>query len=522
MSTEAAMTAGAMPVSTEARKTFAVCFAALVATSFCFILRAFSIGAWGKEFDLTQTQMGELAGVGLWPFAISIVLLSLIIDRIGFKATLWFAAVCHLVGLILILQANGYWSLYWGTFVLSLGNGAVEAGINPLIAREFRHDKTTWLNRLHAGWPAGFVLGGLLAMMFPEDMGWRYQMALILIPVITYIVMLLPRSFPPSERVAAGVTYREMLAEAGAVSALVVAFMMVFEVGRVIAEAKGLDPSASSVRTVEYIVIAALTVGYGFWSRSIGKPLFIVMILVMIPLAITELGTDSWITEILTPAMTDLGLKPGWVLVYAMAIVLVLRLFAGPLVHRFSPLGLLAISALIAVAGLLLLSGAASAVAIVIAATVYSFGKAFFWPTSLGVVAEQSPRGGAITLNVVAGIGMLGAGVVGGPLIGQVLDRQLVHGVAAYDAKNNTQLVETLKTEHRGIFGGYTALDTSKRSALAGDEKAAVEAADRESKHDALRTIAILPGIMFLVYLGLILYFRSRGGYKPVVLELKQ
>ena len=177
MSTEATMTGG-MTASAEAKKTFAVCFAALVATSFCFILRAFSIGAWGKEFDLSQTQMGELAGVGLWPFAISIVLLSLIIDKIGFKMTLWFAAACHLLGLILILQANGYWSLYWGTFVLSLGNGAVEAGINPLIAREFRHDKTTWLNRLHAGWPAGFVLGGLLALAIAKiapDMGWRYQ-----------------------------------------------------------------------------------------------------------------------------------------------------------------------------------------------------------------------------------------------------------------------------------------------------------------------------------------------------------
>ncbi len=511
MSTEAAMTAGAMPVSAEARKTFAVCFAALVATSFCFILRAFSIGAWGKEFDLSQTQMGELAGVGLWPFAISIVLLSLIIDKIGFKMTLWFAAACHVVGLVLILQADGYWSLYWGTFVLSLGNGAVEAGINPLVAREFRHDKTTWLNRLHAGWPAGFVLGGLLAMMFPADMGWRYQMALILIPVVTYIVMLLPRSFPPSERVAAGVTYREMLAEAGAISALVVAFMMMSELARVFEWSEGL----------KWALIAAMTIGYGLWSRSFGRPLFIVMILVMIPLAITELGTDSWITELLTPAMTDLGLNAGWVLVYAMAIVLVLRLFAGPLVHKFSPLGLLAISALVAVVGLWLLSDATSAVAIVVAATVYSFGKAFFWPTSLGVVAEQSPKGGAITMNVVAGIGMLGAGVIGGPLIGQVLDRQVVHGVAAYDAKNNTQLVETLKTERTGIFGDYTAIDPAKRAAIAGGEEAAVVAAERESKHDALRTIAILPGIMFLVYLGLILYFKSRGGYKPVVLDLK-
>lgn len=511
MSTEAAM-AGAAPVSAEAKKTFAVCFAALVATSFCFILRAFSIGAWGKEFDLSQTQMGELAGVGLWPFAISIVLLSLIIDKIGFKATLWFAAVCHVAGLILILQANGYWSLYWGTFVLSLGNGAVEAGINPLIAREFRHDKTNWLNRLHAGWPAGFVLGGLLAMMFPADMGWRYQMALILIPVITYIVMLLPRQFPPSERVSAGVSYREMLAEAGFISAFVVAFMMLMELARVFGLSTGLT----------WGLIAALTIGYGIWARSAGKPLYIIMILVMIPLAITELGTDSWITEILLPAMTDLGVNAGWVLVYAMTIVMVLRLFAGPIVHKFSPLGLLAISALVAVAGLLLLSNSAGAAAIVFAATVYSFGKAFFWPTSLGVVAEQSPRGGAITLNVVAGIGMLGAGVIGGPLIGQVLDRQMVSGVAAYDAKNNTQLVETLKTDRTSIFGEYTAIDPSKRAALTGDEKAAVEAADRESKHDALRTIAILPGIMFLVYLGLILYFRSKGGYKPVVLDLKK
>jgi MFS family permease len=409
---------GGIAASAEAKKTFAVCFAALVATSFCFILRAFSIDAWGVEFGLSETQKGELAGVGLWPFAISIVLLSLIIDRIGFKMTLWFAAACHLLGLVLILMADGYWSLYWGTFVLSLGNGAVEAGINPLIAREFRHDKVAWLNRLHAGWPAGFVLGGLLAMMFPAGMGWRYQMALIAIPVVTYIVMLLPRQFPPSERVAAGVSYREMLAEAGFISAFVVAFMMVFEVGRVIAEAKGLDPSGGSVRAVEFAVIAALTVGYGLWSRSAGRPLFIVMILVMIPLAITELGTDSWITSILTPAMTDLGVNAGWVLVYAMAIVLVLRLFAGAIVHRISPLGLLAISALVALAGLLLLANSAGAAAIVVAATVYSFGKAFFWPTSIGVVAEQSPRGGAITLNVLAGIGMLGAGVIGGPLIG--------------------------------------------------------------------------------------------------------
>ena len=511
MSTEAAMTAGAMPVSAEARKTFAVCFAALVATSFCFILRAFSIDAWGMEFGLSETQKGILSGVGLWPFAISIVLLSLIIDRIGFKATLWFAAACHILGLVLLLQAHGYWSLYWGTFVLSLGNGAVEAGINPLIAREFRHDKTTWLNRLHAGWPAGFVLGGFLAMMFPVDMSWRAKMALILIPVVTYVVMLLPRKFPQSERVAAGVSYREMLGEAGFVSAFVVAALMVYAI------AEWFDLS----NVIKWSIIALLTVGYGVWSRSIGRPLFIVMILVMIPLAITELGTDSWITSILTPAMTDLGVNAGWVLVYAMAIVLVLRLFAGPLVHKFSPLGLLAISALVAAAGLVLLSKAAGAAAIVIAATVYSFGKAFFWPTSLGVVSEQSPKGGPITINVVAGIGMLAAGVIGGPIIGQVLDGQMVRGVAAYDAKQSTHISQELATEKTGIFGTYTAIDPAKRAVAPAEQKAVLDSIDHESRHDALFIIAVLPLIMFLVYLGLILYFRSRGGYKPVVLDLK-
>lgn len=509
MSTEAA-TIAAAPASAEAKKTFAVCFAALVATSFCFILRAFSIDAWGVEFGLSETQKGELFGVGLWPFAISIILLSLIIDKIGFKATLWFAAASHVVGFILLVQADGYWGLYWGSFVLSLGNGAVEAGINPLVAREFRHDKTTWLNRLHAGWPAGFVIGGILALALPGDMSWRMKMALMLIPVITYIVMLVPRVFPQSERVAAGVSYREMLAEAGFISAFIVAVLMVLELGRVFGWSSG----------VEWTLIAAITIGYGLWARSPGKPLFIVMALVMIPLAVTELGTDGWITAMMTPAMAELGLSGGWVLIYAMALVLVLRLFAGPLVHRFSPLGLLAISAAIAAVGLVLLSKT-TGVMLLLAATVYGVGKAFFWPTSLGVVAEQSPKGGAITLNVVAGVGMLAAGIVGSPVIGGVQDRAMVQHIAEHDASNGTELSAAVTVQKNGMFGTYTAVDPEKRGAVDGENKAVLDRIDAESKLEALRTIAILPLIMLLVYLGLILWFRSRGGYKPVVLDIK-
>jgi len=510
MSTEATMT-GALPASAEAKKTFAVCFAALVATSFCFILRAFSIDAWGVEFGFTETQKGELFGVGIWPFAISIVLLSLIVDKVGFKVLLWFAAACHLLGLAMILTADGYWSLYWGGFVLSLGNGAVEAGINPLVAAEFRHNKVTWLNRLHAGWPAGFVLGGLLALALPGDMGWRYKMALMLIPVIVYCVMLIPRTFPQSERVAAGVSYREMLAEAGFISAFVIALLMIFEIARV----------AELSDVVKWVLIAVLTIGYGVWSRSPGRPFFIVMILVMIPLAITELGTDGWITSMMTPAMTDLGLPGLSVLIYTMALVLVLRLFAGPLVHKFSPIGLLAISALLAALGLVALS-MTTGVMLLLAATLYGIGKAFFWPTSLGVVAEQSPRGGAITLNVVAGIGMLAAGIVGSPLIGRVQDDHMVKALAEYDAKNGTQLEAALTIERKSAFGTYAAVDPEKRAAVAADTKVVVDKIDNDSKRDALRSIAILPLIMLFAYLGMLLYFRRKGGYKPVVLDIKK
>jgi hypothetical protein len=208
------------------------------------------------------------------------------------------------------------------------------------------------------------------------------------------------------------------------------------------------------------------------------------------------------------------------VLIYAMALVLVLRLFAGPQVHKFSPLGLLALSAAIAAVGLVLLSKT-TGVMLLVAATVYGIGKAFFWPTSLGVVAEQSPRGGAITLNVVAAVGMLGAGIVGSPVIGGVQDRAMVEHIAEYDERNGTQLSAAVTEERDGMFGKYTAVNPEKRAAVSAEDKAVVDKIDAESKLEALRTIAFLPLIMLVVYLGLILYFRSKGGYKPVVLDIK-
>ena len=487
---------------------FVTCFAALVATAFCFVLRAFVIDDWGHEFNLSATQKGELLGVGLWPFSISIVLLSLLIDRVGFRAVLWFAVACHLIGTTVTLTATGYWSLYVGTFVLALGNGAVEAAVNPLIATAYRHDKTKWLNMLHAGWAGGLVLGGLLALAQGGGVDWRWKIGLVIVPVAVYSLMLLRQRFPVSERVAADVSYRDMLAEAGYISALIVAALIVIEIGRVFAWPM----------TLQIVLIAGLTGAYAFYAKSPGRLLFIIMLMIMIPLATTELGTDSWITSLLEPEMVRMGLQPGWVLVYTSALMLVLRLFAGPLVHRFSPLGLLALCSAIAAVGLYSLSVATGA-AVLLAATLYGIGKSFFWPTSIGFVAEQFPRGGAITMNVLAGVGMLAVGIVGSVLLGSIQDRAIGASLAAHDARHGTQLHDTFFTnEKTGVFGRYHALDEAKVAGGDDDTRAVVNSVVTGSKKTALQSVAILPLIMLGAYVLLMLYFRRQGGYRAVAL----
>src|SRR5262245_23199152 len=102
------------------RLPFVGCFLALIATAFGFVVRAMLIDDWGKQFDLTDTQKGEILGVGLWPFAISIVLFSLVIDRIGYGRAMVFAFVCHVTSAVVTIFAKGYWGLWIGTFIVAL------------------------------------------------------------------------------------------------------------------------------------------------------------------------------------------------------------------------------------------------------------------------------------------------------------------------------------------------------------------------------------------------------------------
>jgi MFS family permease len=490
-------------------KLFYGCFVALMTTAFGFILRSLMLPEWGRTFNLTQTQLGEIAGVGLWPFAISIVLFSLIIDKIGYKVAMIFAFLCHVASAVLTIFADGYWMLYIGTFIVALGNGTVEAVVNPVVATMFPREKTKWLNILHAAWPGGLVLGGIIALLMGEGTSWESKIALILLPTITYGIMLVSRKFPLNERVQVGVSYREMLQEVGAFGALAIISLIVFQLGAVF--------GWSMIFNI--ILIAVITISFGIYTWSLGQPLFVILLIIMIPLATTELGTDSWITDLMTPAMNELGLQAGWILVYTSAIMFVLRFFAGPIVHKVSPLGLLAICSAIAAVGLYMLS-VSTGILILVAATIYGLGKTFFWPTMLGVVAERFPKGGALTLNITGGLGMIAAGVIGAGILGFIQDKTIDKNILTYDQANNTRIHAEYVTENKtSIFGDYQALDQSKLQTASEVDKNTVGNIQDTAKRDALRSIVIFPIIMLVSYIVLIFYFRSKGGYQAVILK---
>jgi MFS family permease len=372
----------------------------------------------------------------------------------------------------------------------------------------FSKEKTKWLNILHAGWPGGMVFGGLLILLLIPDLGWKWKVALLIIPAAIYGFMLLKAQFPVQERVKAGVPYKEMLQEAGVIGAAIVVLIILAEFGRVF----GWTP------TTWLIISAVLIIAYGLYVRSLGRILFIFLVLIMIPLATTELGTDSWITDLMKSIMGETSKAAGYIIVYTAFIMMVLRFLAGPIVERLKPLGLLAVSSLIAIIGLVFLSKAAG-FAIFIAATIYALGKTFFWPTMLGVVSERFPKGGALTINAISGVGMLCVGIIGATFLGNIQDKEIDKTLSAANPALHSQVVAV---EKMSIFGKYQPLDVEKVAALAKEDQTKISDVTKLAKQDALMTVAIFPTIMLICYLILILYFRAKGGYKPVELEVQK
>ena len=254
--------------------------------------------------------------------------------------------------------------------------------------------------------------------------------------------------------------------------------------------------------------------GFAFYGRSLGNPLLLVLVVIMMPLATTELGTDGWISALMEKPMHAAGWDPTWVLVYTSLIMMVLRFNAGPVINKFGPLGLLALCSALAIVGLYLLSFATAVGFIFFAATIYGVSKTYFWPTMLGVVAEQTPKGGALTLNAIAGIGMLSVGILGGPFIGYLQESSVTSAIqvelpAAY---------EQVTQESDYLLGKYTALNSNALADLTEEDQVQVTNIQERETQGALAKMCMFPAFMLICYIGLILYFKGQGGYKPKVL----
>jgi MFS family permease len=346
----------------NAQRLFAASCVALIVTAMSFALRGAAVGAWAAEFNLTNEQVGWINGTAFWGFTLAMVFGGPLCDALGMKRIVWLAVIGHLAGILLTIFAWDYWSLYAGTLIFGIANGAVEAACNPLIASLYPNNKTTKLNHFHVWFPGGVVIGGLIAFALGHvGLGWKLQFAAMLVPTAIYGWMFLGQAFPRTERVESGVSTGAM---------------------------------------------------FGACVR----PAFLLMVICMLLTAATELGPGQWIPNVLTNA----GVSGILVLVWITGLMAVGRMFAGVFVHRLSPLGMLFASAVLSTLGLYAMSHTGGAM-LFAAATVFALGVCFFWPTMLGFVSENFPKTGALGLAIMGGAGMLSVSFVL-PVIGRFYD----------------------------------------------------------------------------------------------------
>lgn len=474
----------------------------LISTAVAFGVVTSFLGQVRAHFGLDNYQVGLIGGAALWGFTISIFILGPLCDAVGMKNLMRFAFLCHAAGVLVMIFANGFAMLFVGALIIAMGNGTVEAACNPLVATIYPNDKTKKLNQFHVWFPGGIVIGGLFAFLIDNVIpngahNWQIKLALVLLPTVIYGILFAGQKFPATERVQSGLSFGQMVA------------------------------------------------------ATFGRPLFIVLFFCMMITASLELGPGRWMGEAMEgaiKAVTGLGNAGILVLVYGSVLMAVLRFFAGPIVHRLSPTGLLAVSAVLAGAGLYLLTIVHSAAAIIGAATVFYVGVCYFWPTMLGTAAERVPKGGALALAILGGTGMAVVGLVTVPLMGAIADAYVKKDLPAEPtreavvqiANDFSALKETAATDDarkaiddavrasaNALTAGGAAADKDKSiAALRAAVKAAPDSpagtraaellrpADERGTVMSFRWVAASSIVLVLIFGFLYLRDLAHGGYK--------
>lgn len=399
---------------------------ALTVTSMTFAIRAGMLGQLGIDFGLSTEQLGYIAGTAFWGFPLAVIFGGALVDTIGMRKLMYAAFVSHVLGIVLTIVAGGFWGLFISTLLIGIANGLVEAVCNPLIASMYPENKTTKLNHFHIWFPGGLVIGGLVAYFLSNaGIGWQVQMATMLVPAAIYGFLFFGKAFPVTERVAQGVSTSDMY-------------------------------------------------------KSLLQPLYIFMVVCMLGTAVTELGTNQWI-DLLLRSVTENALL---LLVFISSIMAVGRGFAGPIIHRMSPAGVLSFSAAFATIGLYLLATQTGTM-LFVAAAVFAVGVTYFWPTMLGFVAEYTPKTGAVGLSLIGGAGMFAVSIFS-PIMGKMYDNNIA-----------AQLPE-----------GAVVTDYSK-AAEGTAEAAQYAAAQVSAGPDILLTMVWLPMFLTVAFVGLYFYTRN-------------
>ena len=489
-------------------------FLTLVASGIGFATRTAAGGPWEREFDLGGGQFGAILGAGFLGFGLMIFFGGILVEKFGYKKLLVLAFILHLVSAAMLFAANPLFDgwresdpenattkvfnvLFWSAFLFSICQGLYEAVINPLIAQIYPENKTHYLNILHAGWPAGMIIGGLFAAGFIGEnawfveLPWQWALSSFALFVVAYGVLILPEPLPETVGESSG------------------SFGTVF----------------SCFTSIPFLVLIVLHALIGYM----------------------ELGVDSWMTKLMENLLPNSVL----ILVYTSLLMFVLRFFAGPIVHKINPIGLLFGSSVIACLGLLWLGSPIQSVFMIfVAATFYSFGKAFLWPTMLGVAGERYPQSGSVAMGALGAAGMLCVGQIAGPRIGTQQGFEMSENLqqtapgtferyadvdpvsswgydyrplnaAKLNAANNAEIVDGETIETQAIQDATLIPDEEKEALIANAQTdiPAVQDSYLYGGRRALTLTSYVPAAMAIGFLGLLVYFRSIGGYKVITMD---